>query len=185
MTQLQSTSDQQDFCLYPPVAVSAPATILPEQCGNWAYPSAEMSAEEVVFTLVTGLSGRLYLSGFLNELAPEARAAVARAAGMFKAWRSWLAEATPFWPLGLPDWDDDALCLGLTDGRTERIFVWDRAERAHDIRVPGIVKRGTTGRGTLVEVALGDVVPWGRVADGEDLILSTPAGYSARIFELR
>ena len=38
VTHLQSTSDQQDFRLYPPIAASAPASILPEQCGNWAYP---------------------------------------------------------------------------------------------------------------------------------------------------
>ena len=64
---LQSTSDQQDFLLYPPIAAGAPVQILPEQAGNWAYPQPSMSHEEIAFTMVTGLSGRLYLSGFLDR----------------------------------------------------------------------------------------------------------------------
>ena len=67
---LQSTSDQQDFRLYPAIAAGAPVQMLPEQAGNWAYPQAWMSDEEIAFTMVTGLSGRLYLSGFLDRMAP-------------------------------------------------------------------------------------------------------------------
>lgn len=180
VTQLQSTSDQQDFRLYPPVAVSAPATIVPEQCGNWAYPAADMSAEETVFSLVTGLSGRLYLSGFLHNLAPENRAVVSQAAELYKSWRGWLAEATPFWPLGLPDWDDETLCLGLTDGRTTRLFVWDRASVAGDIRLPGVLD----GR-NIQQVELGPVRAWDFHAAGSDLLVRTRSGLGARIFELR
>src|SRR5699024_12300749 len=66
--QLQSTSDQQDFRKYPPVAVSAPMMMLPEQAANWAYPQPGMTREEVAFCLVTGLLGRFFLSGHLNEL---------------------------------------------------------------------------------------------------------------------
>ncbi len=66
VTQLQSTSDQQDFRLYAPIAASAPLSILPEQCGNWAYPEAGMSDDETVFTLVSGLAGRFYLSAFCS-----------------------------------------------------------------------------------------------------------------------
>ena len=36
--QLQSTSDQQDFLRYPPIAAAAPAAITPEQAAIWAYP---------------------------------------------------------------------------------------------------------------------------------------------------
>ena len=180
VTQLQSTSDQQDFRLYPPVAVSAPATILPEQCGNWAYPAADMSAEEVVFSLVTGLSGRLYLSGFLHDLTSETRDVVARAAELYKAWRPWLSETTPFWPLGLPEWDDDTLCLGLTDGQTARLFIWDRAATSRDIRIPGVLD----GR-NLRQIELGNVAGWDSDVDGRDLVLRTQPGVTARIFELR
>jgi alpha-galactosidase len=181
VTQLQSTSDQQDFRLYPPVAASAPATILPEQCGNWAYPAAAMSREDVQFTLVTGLAGRLYLSGFLNELDAGARAMVATAVRLHKAWRPWLARSEPFWPLGLPGWDDETVCLGLTDGVTTRVFVWDRAERARRITLPG------AGRGSEASVLnLADGADaWTASLDGPDLVVETPPGLSARVVELR
>ncbi|MDF2712029.1 MAG: alpha-galactosidase, partial [Nonomuraea muscovyensis] len=41
--QLQSTSDQQDFLRYPPIAVAAPLSTLPEQAANWAYPQPGMT----------------------------------------------------------------------------------------------------------------------------------------------
>jgi alpha-galactosidase len=37
-TQLQSTSDQQEYIRYPPIAAAAPAAIAPEQGAVWAYP---------------------------------------------------------------------------------------------------------------------------------------------------
>ncbi|MDI6943171.1 alpha-galactosidase [Microbacterium barkeri] len=138
VTHLQSTSDQQDFRLYPPVAASAPASILPEQCGNWAYPAAEMSVEETAFTLVTGLSGRFYLSGFLDRLSEEQRSAVRTAVALHKQHRESLADAVPFWPLGLPAWDSDVVCLGLRASGRTLLFVWDRADTAVDIVLPGI-----------------------------------------------
>ena len=180
VTQLQSTSDQQDFRLYPPIAAAAPATILPEQCGNWAYPDAEMTMEESLFTLVTGLAGRLYLSGFLHELAPEARRAIASAVAMHKAWRSWLSTAEPFWPLGLPRWDDETVCLGLTDREMTRLFVWDRSAEARTIVLP------LTAQGLSASVVrLADVASeWAVEVRGSSLAVETVAGLTARVIEL-
>ena len=137
-THLQSTSDQQDFLLYPPVAASAPASILPEQCGNWAYPAVGMTDAETAFTLVTGLSGRLYLSGFLDELRPSQHELVAEAVALHKQLRGGLADSQPFWPLGLPGWEDDAVCLGLRNGAESLLFFWDRADDTRSIDLPGI-----------------------------------------------
>jgi alpha-galactosidase len=81
---LQSTSDQQDFRLYPAIAAGAPVHMLPEQAGNWAYPQEWMSDEEIAFTMVTGLSGRLYLSGFLDRMAPAQLELIREATGLFK-----------------------------------------------------------------------------------------------------
>ena len=63
LMQLQSTSDQQDPVRYPPIAATAPLSMLPEMAASWAYPQPEMTQEESSFTLVTGLAGRFYLSG--------------------------------------------------------------------------------------------------------------------------
>lgn len=136
VTQLQSTSDQQDFRRYAPIAASAPLSIVPEQCGNWAYPAASMTDDETSFTLVSGLAGRFYLSGFLHELRPRQTALTGEAIALHKLWRPWLTEATPFWPEGLPAWDDDIVVLGLRSNTTERLFIWSRATTANTVDVP-------------------------------------------------
>ncbi len=70
---MQSTSDQQDFAKYPPIAAAAPISLLPEQAASWAYPQPDMNDEEVAFCLVTGLLGRFYVSGHLNEMTEAQR----------------------------------------------------------------------------------------------------------------
>jgi alpha-galactosidase len=124
--QLQSTSDQQDPLRYPPVAAAAPAAMLPEQAASWAYPQPGMTPEEAAFTLVTGLSGRLYLSGYLNRMDPDLRGLVAEAVRLGKELRDDLATTIPFWPLGLPGWDDPWVALGLAGPAGTHLFVWSR-----------------------------------------------------------
>ena len=124
--QLQSTSDQQDPLRYPPIAAAAPAAMLPEQAASWAYPQPAMTAEEAAFTLVTGLSGRLYLSGYLNRMAPDLLALVAEAVRLGKELRTDLASTIPCWPLGLPGWDDPWVVLGLSSPAGSHLFVWSR-----------------------------------------------------------
>src|SRR5690606_17934232 len=104
--QLQSTSDQQNPLRYPPIAAAAPMAVLPEQAGNWAYPQPGMSLEEIAFCLVTGMAGRLYLSGHLDQMAPEQHALVAAGVATYRSLRTHLAQAVPYWPAGLPDWAD-------------------------------------------------------------------------------
>jgi len=169
-THLQSTSDQQNFALYPPIAASAPASILPEQCGNWAYPAAEMSEEETAFALVTGLSGRLYLSGFLDRLSDAQRAQVSAAVSVHKDLRDELRTAVPFWPLGLPAWDDERICLGLRGAARTIVFVWDRADGVSEIRLPGTLVQEYPTSG------------WGVSHDAGETVVTTLAGPTARVF---
>jgi alpha-galactosidase len=139
VTHIQSTSDQQDALRYAAIAASAPATVLPEQSGNWAYPAVGMSTGELNVTLVSGMSGRLYLAGFLDQLSPEARALTGEAVAFAKQRRAVLADALPFWPRGLPGWDDDVLVLGQRFGDRvgeELWFVWSRGA-ADELLVPG------------------------------------------------
>lgn len=176
VTHLQSTSDQQDFRLYPPIAASAPASILPEQCGNWAYPAREMNDEETVFSLVTGLSGRLYLSGFLDDLRPDQRVRVAEAVALHKTLREDLTDTVPFWPLGLPDWGADVVSLGLRSSRDELLFVWDRDAEPASFVLPGIAH---------AEVIFPlDGTRWDLRSTDQGLAVSTPAGVGARVLRV-
>jgi alpha-galactosidase len=123
---LQSTSDQQDYRLYPPIAASAPMAMAPEQAANWSYPIPGMRPEQVAFTLVTGLSGRLYLSGRLNELDRAAIELVREATAIYPSVIRHHSLSTPFWPLGLPSWSDPVVALGSLGSDDALVAIWNR-----------------------------------------------------------
>jgi len=124
--QLASTSDQQDFLRYPPIAAAAPAVMTPEQAASWAYPQPSFTDDEIAFTMCTGLPGRLYLSGHLDTMAPAQRSLVAEGVRLFKEMRSDVAASIPFWPLGLPQWTDEWIALGLRAPEVSYLTVWRR-----------------------------------------------------------
>ncbi|PSL44586.1 alpha-galactosidase [Saccharothrix carnea] len=134
--QLQSTSDQQDPLRYPPIAVAAPLSVLPEQSASWAYPQPDMSAEQVAFTLVTGMLGRLYLSGHLDHTDAGQLDAVRDAVRVHQDIRADLAKSVPVWPLGLPGWEDPWLSLGLRTGDVTYLAVWRRTGTTTPITLP-------------------------------------------------
>ncbi|MHA6524118.1 glycoside hydrolase family 36 protein [Tessaracoccus sp. G1721] len=143
--QLQSTSDQQDFRLYPPIAASAPLQMLPEQAASWAYPQPGMDPEEIAFCLVTGLVGRIYLSGYLNRMAPSELGLVREAVAAAKRLRADLPHAVPCWPLGLPGWTDPWVALGLRTGDDVLVALWKRAEAGPAaLPFPGLAGRAMT-----------------------------------------
>ena len=85
--QLQSTSDQQEYLRYPPIAAAAPAAIAPEQAAVWAYPQPEFSAGEIAFTMCNAMLGRVHLSGHLDRMSAAQRELVAEAVRVYKALR--------------------------------------------------------------------------------------------------
>jgi alpha-galactosidase len=126
--QLQSTSDQQDYLRYPPIAVTAPMSVLPEQSASWAYPQPDMPAEDFAYAVCTGLLGRLYLSGRLDLMSAAQRESVRAAVQVHQEIRADLTTAVPRWPLGLPAWHDPWLSLALTAGDVTHLAVWQRGD---------------------------------------------------------
>lgn len=182
-THLQSTSDQQDFRLYPPIAASAPAAVLPEQAGNWAYPSRDMTDAETVFALAAGFAGRLYLSGFLDELRPEQRRLVREAVGTAKRWRGWIAEALPSWPLGLPKWDDAEIAVALHAQDEGLLVLWSRSDGSAEIHLPYEFE-GFEAVFPLVQPS-GSTWLVGHRQQGAGSTVVAPPGFSAQVYRLR
>ncbi|NUT50015.1 MAG: alpha-galactosidase [Saccharothrix sp.] len=121
---LQSTSDQQNPLLYPPIAAAAAASVLPEQAGNWAYAQPGMSPAEAAFTLATGILGRLYLAGRVDLMDTAQRSLVREAVTVHKALRPDIATATPFWPLGLTDRTGPWVAQGLRAPTAGYLTLW-------------------------------------------------------------
>ncbi|MEU1803150.1 alpha-galactosidase [Streptomyces sp. NPDC019937] len=140
LTQLQSTSDQQDPLRYPPIAAAAPTAVPPEQGAVWAYPQPGFTDDEIRFTLTGALLGRVHLSGHLDRMAPAQLDLVRDALAAYRQIRPDLPSAVPFWPLGLPGWEDAWVALGLRTGgdRSGRTYValWRRGGQAPERALP-------------------------------------------------
>ncbi|MCU1526922.1 MAG: alpha-galactosidase [Frondihabitans sp.] len=183
--QLQSTSDQQNWLLYPPIASAAPMSMPPEQAASWAYPQPEMSAEENAFTLVTGLSGRLYLSGFLDRMTTAQRDLVRAATEAFRSVRSRIATAEPFWPLGLPAWTDSQVALGYRDDAGILLFVWNRDPAAPSVEMALPLPHSAPPR--ILPLFPAQLPPWDATWTADSSVLTlTPIGGepSARVFAI-
>ncbi|MEU4392119.1 glycoside hydrolase family 36 protein [Kribbella sp. NPDC023855] len=133
---LQSTSDQEHPLLYATIAAAAPAAVLPEQAGNWAYPIAGSTREEFTFALVNGIPGRLYLSGHLNKMTPTELELVRSALAAHRAVLADLDTLVPAWPLGLPRWTDDWVALALNGADISYLTLWHRTAGPSTITLP-------------------------------------------------
>ena len=179
---MQSTSDQQDYLLYPPIAVGAPMILLPEQAGNWAYAQPEMTQEQIAFVHVTGLAGRPYYSGHLDRMTDDQRALVREAADTWKAIREQTVDGLPFWPAGLPRWGDDLPALGIAcpDGGCY-VAVWNRSD------APGVVEltmpTGFEAEG-VEQVYPRGLPGWSASAEGPRVTVTAPAGPTARLLRV-
>jgi alpha-galactosidase len=183
--QLQSTSDQESPLRYPPIAAAAPMALLPEQSASWAYPQADMSDEEIAFTMVTGLLGRLYLSGHLNRMAADQLALVRDGVDAHKAIRGELARAVPFWPLGLPESDDEWIALGLRAGAESVLAVWRRPGADDVVELPMPHLRGIDAEIDVLYPRRLTTWPADWNADAGVLRLVGGPAPAARVFRLR
>jgi alpha-galactosidase len=186
--QLQSTSDQQDFLRYPPIAAAAPAAMTPEQAAIWAYPQPDFTDDEIAFTLCGALLGRVHLSGHLDQMSRQQRDLVAEGVRVYKSIRAQWPEAVPFWPLGLPRWDDSWIALGLRVPSASYVTVWHRglltgnADPAETLLpIPHLRGQAVTAR-ILYPAAAGAGLTWD--AEAGALVVSLPRTPSACVLSL-
>jgi len=189
--QLQSTSDQQDFLRYPPIAAAAPAAMTPEQAAIWAYPQPDFTDDEIAFTLCGALLGRVHLSGHLDQMSRQQRDLVAAGVRVYKSIRAEWPEAVPFWPLGLPRWTDSWIALGLRVPAASYVTVWHRGPFADPagnadpaetlLPIPHLRGRAVTAR-ILYPAAAGAGLSWDAWAGA--LIVSLPRTPSACVLSL-
>lgn len=172
---LQSLTDQQDWRKMPPIAAAAPTALPPEQSGVWGSVDGSMSDEEIAFSLVTTLLGRVHLAGRIDTLDAHQRELVRDALTTYRGIRQQVARGLPVWPLGLPGWRDDWLASGLRDGEELLLAVWRRGGGAtQHLPLPAWL-----GRSPEVEVLY---PTWGAssevtvVPGGLDVALEVPLG---------
>ncbi|MFC9684774.1 alpha-galactosidase [Streptomyces sp. NPDC056948] len=183
VAQLQSTSDQQDPLRYAPIAAAAPTAVPPEQGAVWAYPQPTFDDDLISWTLGGALLGRIHLSGHLNHMSEHQLALVRDAVTVYKSIRGDLAQALPFWPLGLPGWTDEWLALGLRvpGDRTAYVSVWRRGGPS-ELHVPLRHLADRTVRADVLHPSSPDA---GRVTwNGDGLTVSVPRTPGALLIRL-
>ncbi|ROP64148.1 glycoside hydrolase family 36 protein [Curtobacterium sp. PhB115] len=184
---MQSTSDQQDPVLSASIAAAAPAAMLPEQAGNWAYPAPSMADDLFEMSLVNGVLGRMYLSGYLNEMSAAQRAVVRSAITAHRTVLEVIESSVPEWPLGLPAWEDPWLALGLrAPGGDLYLSVWALPGAGSSVSLP---LPGFVGQAVVVEplfpTALGSwSVAWD-AASGSLEVTNSGATPTARVLRVR
>jgi alpha-galactosidase len=78
-------------------------------------------------------------------MSPAQRGLVAEAVQVYKAIRGDLAESVPFWPLGLPGWDDSWVVQGLRTAERSYLLVWRRG----GAQFPAVTGAADPGQVTL------------------------------------
>ncbi|MFI7063067.1 glycoside hydrolase family 36 protein [Kribbella sp. NPDC050124] len=175
---LQSTSDQQHPLLYAPITAAAPAAVLPEQAGHWAYPITGTTREEFTLALVNGIPGRLYLSGHLNHMTAAELDLVRSALTAHRTLLTDLEILVPTWPLGLPTWTSDWVALALTGPSVTYLTIWHRTPDPAELTLP-------LGNFTVDPFFPSDPTGWTHTTTANDLTLTkTLSEPSARIFRL-
>jgi alpha-galactosidase len=183
--QVQSTSDQQDYRLYPVIAASAAMMVLPEQSANWAYPQADMDAETTAFNINTTLLGRFFLSGYINRMDDDQRCIIRNGVNAYNRYvKPMIGAAVPLWPLGLPRWDDSVVSYGLATPDTVLITIWNRQSQGGLVALS--LGRWQGRRVRVMQIFPSDGFPrWETQWDRNKgmLMVETPAGgYTSRTF---
>ena len=138
--QLQSSSDQEDYRLYPAIAVGESAAVLPEQLAIWSYQLVKGDPDAAAFNLVNAMLFRIHQSGHLAELSPECLAQVKTGLRIYKdEIRPHIGAAVPYYPLGMPDITDtdSPISLGMRSPRSNFIAVW-RLQGDEKVHLPKV-----------------------------------------------
>jgi alpha-galactosidase len=139
-----------------------------------------MDDEELAFSMVNGLAGRLYLSGRPDLLDQHQFALVAEAVQTYRDVRADYPAAVPFWPLGPPGWHDPWVALGLDAPAATYLFVW---RRGGDTDTCALQVRPLAGASTeptcLYPASLPTQLAWDPAAS--TLTVTVTARYSARL----
>ncbi len=140
---LQSTSDQEDYRLYPSIAVGSLALMPCEKAGIWSYPypltfdniaSGVIPQADLIsfadggqteFNMVTAMVGRLYLSGRIDLCDDKNAALIREAIAVYKSYRDTLSSRHPQFPVGFKPITDRTHNAVVLAGETDAIAaVW-------------------------------------------------------------
>ncbi|MHB8963726.1 MAG: glycoside hydrolase family 36 protein, partial [Saccharofermentanales bacterium] len=181
---IQSITDQTDYRKNAVIAAAAPSAATPEQCAIWSYPLKDKDEEEVIFNMVNAMLMRIHQSGHLAELSPERFHLVKLGIACYKSIRDSIKNSTPFWPLGLPCFSSQWLCLGLKNDENAYLAVWKLETEDSSIRIP--LNRNLAHVGSVKCIYPdNECCEYNWADDSGTLEIKIQGKYIARLFELK
>lgn len=180
---MQSTSDQINYKIYPYIAANMFSALLPEQAAVWAYPAAGIEKEQpskecVIMNMINGMAGRMHLASKLNLLSSENLSLVKEATRFYKKLSDFRKNAEPYFVSGLPtEMDASWIVYGLRKENTYLMFVYrmDGAETV-EAKFDGEIESAE-----VVYPASSDIKP---KIKGNTMSMRFPSEYSARVVRL-
>lgn len=121
---IQSVSDQESFDVTAVIAAGAPTAVLPEQGAIWTYPVHRNTEHEVAYNMVNALLMRMHLGGEIARLNEKQFAIVKEGIECYKQTRGLIPELIPFYPLGVPKYDSEWICVGFKNDSKAFLKVW-------------------------------------------------------------
>ena len=175
---IQSVSDQTDYRLNAVIAAASASAVTPEQAAIWSYPLSDADEEQTIFNMVSALLLRVHQSGRLDEISSPSLQLVKEGIALYKQIRCDIPKGLPFWPLGLPRFDDDWTAFGLDCGRLGYVAIWrlHGERRRAEIPLPAGVRKQTFR--CIFPTSRPGKVSWAR----GKAILTLPRKYMARLF---
>ncbi len=181
---IQSSSDQTDYRKYAAIAASCATGVTPEQCAIWSYPLCEGDIEEVIFNMVNAILMRVHQSGHLAEISQERLQLVREGLAYYKSIRCDIPQGLPFWPLGLPTFEDPWISWGLRCAGKTYLAVWRLGGSNEYCRLPVKFLKGKKVRVNIGYPSdAGCSFEWQQ--DNSELSVILPKINSARLFELQ
>ena len=158
---LQSTTDQEDYRLYPSILVGESPYLLPEKAGIWGYPypllykdiftkkipqeelEAHKDGRETVFNMVTAMMGYMYLSGRIEEADEYNLALIKEGIETYKSYKDTIENRYPAFILPLRLLNDKTYnAYGLKGEKDMILAVWamEETEFSLDLERYGVKK---------------------------------------------
>lgn len=121
---IQSSSDQTEYTSYAAISAAAAAAVTPEQNAVWSYPLTDADAEQVAFNMVNAMTMRIHQSGHLAGLGTGRLALVREGIEYYKSYRHLISRSVPVWPLGMPAFGDQRICVLFENEECAHLAIW-------------------------------------------------------------
>lgn len=140
---IQSVTDQESQINMVPIAAAAATAVLPEQAAIWSYPVSGETLNLTIINMVNSMMIRVHLSGEVNNLSEEQRTIVKDGVKKYKEIRKYIPKATPFYPLGIPQYNGEWQCVGYTSAEKVFLTVWRMDSETDKISIPVAVSKAS------------------------------------------